>query len=117
MGQDTGNPQAQKQSAQDSPNPEQSAQDQPIHDQSIQDQSILGGAVGASPEEQAAHEASLLATAHDQAAADDLLHAAHVPPPDMVANVELTLDHLSTTVDLFDVPPFDYGDTGGGDTG
>jgi hypothetical protein len=30
----------------------------------------------------------------------------------MVANVELTLDHLSETVDLFDVPPFDYGDTG-----
>jgi hypothetical protein len=45
--------------------------------------------------------------------ASELLHAAHVLPPDMIANVELTLDHLSTTVDLFDVPPFDYGDTGG----
>jgi hypothetical protein len=52
--------------------------------------------------------------ASDQPVADDLLHAAHVPPADLVANVELTLDHLSTTVDLFDVPPFDYGDTGGG---
>jgi hypothetical protein len=41
-----------------------------------------------------------------------LLHAAYVLPPEMVANVELTLDHLSETVDLFDVPPFDYGDTG-----
>lgn len=55
--------------------------------------------------------------ASDQPAVDDLLHAAHVLPPDMVANVELTLDHLSTTVDLFDVPPFDYGDAGGGDVG
>jgi hypothetical protein len=45
--------------------------------------------------------------------ASELLHAAHILPPDMIANVELTLDHLSTTVDLFDVPPFDYGDTGG----
>jgi hypothetical protein len=50
--------------------------------------------------------------------ASELLHAAHILPPDMIANVELTLDHLSTTVDLFDVPPFDYGDTGGsGDAG
>jgi hypothetical protein len=31
----------------------------------------------------------------------------------MVANVELTLDHLSATIDLFDVPPFDFGDSGG----
>jgi hypothetical protein len=113
MGQDTGKQPAQDQSAHDSPNSQQSAQDQPIQDQpiqdqSIQDQSILGGALGPSPDAQ---------VAHDQTAADDLLHAAHVPPPDMVANVELTLDHLSTTVDLFDVPPFDYGDTGGGDTG
>jgi hypothetical protein len=81
-------------------------------DQSIQDQSIGG----ASPADQSVPEASPLTTAQDQSTADDLLHAAHVAPPDMVANVELTLDHLSTTVDLFDVPPFDYGDTGG-DTG
>lgn len=114
MGQDTEKPPAQDQSAQEQPIPEQSAQDQPNQDQSIQDQSILAGS---SLDEQAAQQASLLATAHDQATADDLLHAAHIPPPDMVANVELTLDHLSTTVDLFDVPPFDYGDTGGGDTG
>lgn len=51
--------------------------------------------------------------------ASELLHAAHVLPPDMIANVETTLDHLSATVDLFDVPPFDFGDMGGdfGDTG
>ena len=101
MGQDNGKPPAQNPSTQDPSNP----------DQSIQDQSIGG----APPAEQAAHEASLVTA--DQSTADDLLHAAHVAPPDMVANVELTLDHLSTTVDLFDVPPFDYGDTGGGDTG
>lgn len=52
-------------------------------------------------------------TAADQSTADDLLHAAHAVPPEMVANVELTLDQLSATVDLFDVPPFDHGDTGG----
>jgi hypothetical protein len=102
MGQDNGKPPAQNISTQDPSNP----------DQSIQDQSIGG----APPVEQSAHEASLLTTAQDQSTADDLLHAAHVAPPDMVANVELTLDHLSTTVDLFDVPPFDYGDSGG-DTG
>jgi hypothetical protein len=61
-------------------------------------------------------QASISVATDDQAKADDLLHAAHaVPPADMVANVELTLDHLSTTVDLFDIPPFDYGDTGGAD--
>jgi hypothetical protein len=108
MGQDNGKPPAQNPSTQEPSNP----------DQSIQDQSIGG----APPAEQDPHGASLLTTAQDlttQASADDLLHAAHVAPPDMVANVELTLDHLSTTVDLFDVPPFDYGDTGGGggDTG
>jgi hypothetical protein len=101
MGQDNGKPPAQNPSTQEPSNP----------DQSIQDQSIGG----APPAEQGPHEASVLTA--DQLAADDLLHAAHVAPPDMVANVELTLDHLSTTVDLFDVPPFDYGDTGGGDTG
>jgi len=52
-------------------------------------------------------------TASDQYATDDLLHAAHIAPPDMIANVELTLDQLSATVDLFDVPPFDHGGTGG----
>jgi hypothetical protein len=51
-----------------------------------------------------------LATMQDHAAADDLLHAAHILPAETIANVELTLDHLSTTVDLFDVPLFDYGD-------
>jgi hypothetical protein len=104
MGQDHAKPPAQNPSTQDPSNP----------DQSIQDQSI-----GAAPTVgQAAHEASLLTTTpQNQLTADDLLHAAHVAPPDMVANVELTLDHLSTTVDLFDIPPFDYGDTGGGNTG
>ena len=33
-------------------------------------------------------------------------------PPDAIAHVELTLDQLGDTVDLFDVPPFDYGDAG-----
>jgi hypothetical protein len=103
MGQDNDKPPAQNPSTQDPSNP----------DQSIQDQSIDG----APADEPGAHEASLLTTtAQDQMSADDLLHAAHAAPPDMVANVELTLDHLSTTVDLFDVPPFDYGDAGG-DTG
>ena len=57
---------------------------------------------------------NILSATTDQPVTDDLLHAAHVLPPDlppdMVANVEQTLDHLSATVDLFDVPPFDYGD-------
>jgi hypothetical protein len=106
MGQDNEKPPAQNPPIQD-----QSAQGQPIPDQSIQDQSIAGAPVDQDP-----HETSLLATTQEQAAADDLLHAAHAVPADMVASVELTLDHLSTTVDLFDVPPFDYGDTGG-DTG
>jgi hypothetical protein len=106
MGQDNGQPPAQNPSTQDPSIPDQSTQDQSTPDQST------GEAI---PVEQALHDASLPAT--DQLTADDLLHAAHVAPPDMVANVELTLDHLSTTVDLFDVPPFDYGDTGGGDTG
>jgi hypothetical protein len=116
MGHDNDQPPAQNQ-----PVPDQPVSDQPISDQSIQDQSI-SGAVAVDP---GADEASLLAAAQGQlaaddllqSAADDLLHAAHVPPPDMVANVEFTLDHLSSTVDLFDVPPFDYGDAGGGDTG
>jgi hypothetical protein len=60
-------------------------------------------------DDQGPQEPTLPTTANDQPAADDLLHAAYVLPPDMIANVELTLDHLSTTVDLFDVPPFDYG--------
>jgi hypothetical protein len=102
MGQDNGKPPAQNPSTQDP----QSAE------QSIQDQSTAG----APPAEQNPHEASPSTTAQGELNADDLLHAAHVvPPADMVANVELTLDHLSATVDLFDIPPFDYGDTGGGD--
>lgn len=76
----------------------------PVHDQPVAD---------AGPDDQGL-QASIPVTTDDLSKADDLLHAAHVvPPADMVANVELTLDHLSTTVDLFDVPPFDYGDTGG----
>jgi hypothetical protein len=65
-----------------------------------------------STEEQTPQQASDLPTDSDSLASD-LMHAAHVLPPEMVANVELTLDHLSATVDLFDVPPFDFGDTGG----
>jgi hypothetical protein len=42
----------------------------------------------------------------------ELLHAALALPPDAIAHVELTLDQLGDTVDLFDVPPFDYGDAG-----
>jgi hypothetical protein len=112
MGQDTGKPAAQSQSAQTPSTQDQSAQDQPIQDQSNPGTSQAEQG----PAEQGAHEASLLTAALDQSTADDLLHAAHVVPPETIANVELTLDHLSTTVDLFDVPPFDYGDTGG-DTG
>jgi len=83
-------------------------QEQSIQDQSIQDQSIAG----ASQDDQGSQQPNPSTTAGDQSSADDLLHAAYVLPPEMVANVELTLDHLSETVDLFDVPPFDYGDTG-----
>jgi len=102
MGQDNGKPPAQSPSTQSPPIPEPSIQDQ--------------STAGAPPAEQNPHEASSLTTAQDQSTTDDLLHAAHaVPPADMVANVELTFDQLSATVDLFDIPPFDYGDTGGGD--
>jgi hypothetical protein len=78
--------------------------------------------VGSSPQEQASQEQASQDEVAQQSGvlptdsellASDLLHAAHVLPPDMIANVELTLDHLSASVDLFDVPPFDYGDTGG----
>jgi hypothetical protein len=69
-------------------------------------------AVDPSTEEQTSQQATVLPTDGDLLASD-LMHAAHVLPPDMVANVELTLDHLSTTIDLFDVPPFDFGDSGG----
>jgi hypothetical protein len=48
--------------------------------------------------------------AHDPSGNADLLHAAHILPPPPIAQVELTLDQLSETVDLFDVSPFDYGD-------
>jgi hypothetical protein len=105
MGQDnTGKPSTPAPPNQDAPSQDSSSQEQPI--------------AGAAQDDQGAQAAIPAATAADQPAADDLLHAAHVAPPaDMVANVELTLDHLSTTVDLFDVPPFDYGDTGYSDTG
>jgi hypothetical protein len=63
-------------------------------------------------EEQRSQQASALPTDSDLLASE-LIHAAHALPPEMVANVELTLDHLSATVDLFDVPPFDFGDSGG----
>jgi hypothetical protein len=69
-------------------------------------------AVDPSTEEQTSQQASVLPTDSDLLASD-LMHAAHLLPPDMVANVELTLDHLSATIDLFDVPPFDFGDSGG----
>jgi hypothetical protein len=88
--------------------PTQSTQKQSVQEQSIQDQSI----VGTSQDDQGSQQPNPSATAGDQSSADDLLHAAYVLPPEMIANVELTLDHLSETVDLFDVPPFDYGDTG-----
>jgi hypothetical protein len=67
-------------------------------------------------QEQTAQQSDVLPT-DSELLSSDLLHAAHVLPADMVANVELTLDHLSESVDLFDIPPFDYGDTGGGDPG
>ena len=91
---------AQDQSIQDQP-----VQDQLIHRQPIQDDPI----VGPLQDDQGPHESSLLGVVDDQGAADHLLHAAYIVPPDMIASVELTLDHLSQTVDLFDVPPFDYG--------
>lgn len=78
-----------------------------------QDQAQDQQAAGALPDAEGAQASIPPATTGDQSATDDLLHAAHVAPPDMVANVELTLDQLSATVDLFDVPPFDHGDTGG----
>jgi hypothetical protein len=80
----------------------------PTQDQSMVDP--LQGDQG--PQEPNPLTSNPLPAASDQSMADDLLHAAYVPPPEMVASVELTLDHLSETVDLFDVPPFDYGDTG-----
>ncbi len=74
-------------------------------------------AVDPSTEEQTSQQAGVLPTGvlptDGDLLASDLMHAAHVLPPDMVANVELTLDHLSATIDLFDVPPFDFGDSGG----
>ena len=97
----------QDQSIQDQSIQDQSIQDQSIQDQSVHDQSIIG----ASQDDQGS-QPTPSTTAGDQLSADDLLHAAYVLPPEMIANVELTLDHLSDTVDLFDVPPFDYGDTG-----
>jgi hypothetical protein len=108
MGQDnTGKPSTQE------PGQDQPGQDQPGQDQSGQ-QSAQDQPIADAAQEDA--QASIPVTADDHANADDLLHAAHaVPPADMVANVELTLDQLSATVDLFDIPPFDYGDTGGGD--
>ena len=78
-----------------------------------QDQAQDQQAAGALPDAEDAQASIPPAAAGDQSTTDDLLHAAHVAPPDMVANVELTLDQLSATVDLFDVPPFDHGDTGG----
>jgi hypothetical protein len=66
--------------------------------------------VGPLPNDQSPQESTLLNTLDDQSVADDLLHAACVLPPATIANVELTLHQLSETVDLFDVPPFDYGD-------
>ena len=106
MGQDdTGSTPAQNQSQ----GPSQGPNQQPGHDQPI---------AGSSQDGQGPQDPNV-STTHDQPAADDLLHAAHVLPADMVANVELTLDHLSTSLDLFDVPPFDYGAAplDGGDAG
>lgn len=79
----------------------------PPHEQASQEQTS---------QDQTGQQSSVMPT-DSELLANDLLHAAHVLPPDMVANVELTLDHLSASVDLFDVPPFDYGDIGGGDPG
>jgi hypothetical protein len=80
------------------------AQDR-MHDQA-QDQSAAVPA----PNDQTVQAASVLDGAGDQSVGAELLHAALALPPDALAHVELTLDQLGNTVDLFDVPPFDYGD-------
>jgi hypothetical protein len=43
---------------------------------------------------------------------DNVVHAICLVTPDIVSSVDQTLDHLSASVDLFDVPPFDFGDLG-----
>lgn len=85
------------------------AQDR-VHDQT-QDQSAAVPA----QDDQTLQATNGLDGAVDQSVGAELLHAAlALPPdaiaPDVIAHVELTLDQLGNTVDLFDVPPFDYGD-------
>ena len=79
-----------------------------------QDMQARSAAVPA-PDHQTLQAANILDGADDQSVGAELLHAAlALPPdaiaPDVIAHVELTLDQLGNTVDLFDVPPFDYGD-------
>jgi hypothetical protein len=62
------------------------------------------------PDDQTLQATNVPDAASGQAASAELLHAALALPPDAIAHVELTLDQLGNTVDLFDVPPFDYGD-------
>jgi len=78
-----------------------------MHD-STQDQSATVPA----PDGRTLHAPNGPDGAGDQTVDAELLHAALALPPDAIAHVELTLDHLGNTVDLFDVPPFDYGDCG-----
>ena len=77
----------------------------PVHDQTL-DQS----AAVPTPDDQILQAANVFDGAGDQSVGAEPLHAALALPPDAVAHVELTLDQLGNTVDLFDVPPFDYGD-------
>lgn len=70
----------------------------------------LHQADGPSPADQIPQATNIAAAADDQSVGAELLHAALALPLDAIAHVELTLDQLGDTVDLFDVPPFDYGD-------
>jgi hypothetical protein len=91
----------------------------PAEDQAHAPSQAQSAAVPASDDLQAATvlDAALLDAVPLDAASvqltdSELLHAALALPPDAIAHVELTLDQLGDTVDLFDVPPFDYGDAG-----
>jgi len=75
-----------------------------------QDRKHDPSAVVPTPDEQTLQATNVPDGAGDQLADAELLHAALALPPDAIAHVELTLDQLGNTVDLFDVPPFDYGD-------
>ena len=61
------------------------------------------------PQDMAATDQAL-PTATDATGANDLLLSSVVA--DAAPNLEVTLDHLTTAVDLFHVPAFDFDHTG-----